>query len=391
MKNNNPIISHSDQVIALINCDKAVSTLLSICNFQDRQLINFKNANDLVAAHQKQTHNIVAVISQSEIAGLFGIELLEFFEKLDFPKLPFFVVCNGPNGNITKLALRAGVVDVFMLPMKVDKVQIRLNFVVNNWIELTKDRRVLTHAPYKIPNETRVFDLLFSTFLLILLSPIILLISILIKLDSKGSVFTHSLRVGSNYHIFKMFNFRTMHLNPDNRLNVDSAENNAVSKYNSMEGGLCQECRETGVKCKFPIYADKVILCEKKFVNGEKINSNNITEGHVSNIGLTRIGRFLRKTKLNQLPELWNVHKGEMSIVGNLPLPLSEAEKLTTDKYVLRFMAPAGITGLWQIEKRKKNYINQPGRLVLDIRYARTQNFQNDMLLLAKTIPALLK
>ena len=94
MKNNSPIISHSDQVIALINCDKAVSTLLSICNFQDRQLINFKNANDLVAAHQKQTHNIVAVISQSEIAGPFGIDLLEVFEKLDFPKLPFFLVCN---------------------------------------------------------------------------------------------------------------------------------------------------------------------------------------------------------------------------------------------------------------------------------------------------------
>jgi lipopolysaccharide/colanic/teichoic acid biosynthesis glycosyltransferase len=390
LKNKNPNIYHSAQIIALINCDKAVSTLLTICNFQDRQLINFKNVNDLAAAHEKQTLNIVAVISQSEIAGPFGIELLEIFEKLDFPKLPFFLVSNEPQGNITKLALRAGVVDVFALPMKIDKVQTRLNFTINNWINLTKDRRVVTHAPYRIPNETRVFDLLFSTFLLIILSPIMLLISILIKLESKGSVFTHSLRVGSNYHIFKMFNFRTMHLNGDNRLNADSAENNDVS-YNSLEGGLCEECRETRVKCKFPIYADKVTWCEKKFINGEKVNSDNITKGRVSNPELTKIGWFLRKTKLNQLPELWNVHKGDMSIVGNLPLPLSEAEKLTTDKYVLRFMAPSGITGLWQIEKRKKNYTNQPGRLVLDIRYARTQNFQNDMLLLAKTIPALLK
>ncbi|MGL1330305.1 sugar transferase, partial [Vibrio parahaemolyticus] len=60
---------------------------------------------------------------------------------------------------------------------------------------------------------------------------------------------------------------------------------------------------------------------------------------------ITKVGKFIRNTSIDELPQLWNVIIGDMSIVGNRPLPLYEAEKLTTDKYAMRFMAPAGITG----------------------------------------------
>ncbi|MNT92897.1 UDP-glucose:undecaprenyl-phosphate glucose-1-phosphate transferase [compost metagenome] len=78
-----------------------------------------------------------------------------------------------------------------------------------------------------------------------------------------------------------------------------------------------------------------------------------------------------------------------MSIVGNRPLPIYEAEKLTTDKYVLRFAAPAGITGLWQVEKRGRGEMSEEERLILDNTYALKQSFWNDIRLILKTIPAL--
>ncbi|WP_051189384.1 sugar transferase [Daejeonella oryzae] len=392
MKNKSSNISLREEIIALVNCNKAVFTLLSICNFQDRKLVNYKNASELAEAYHRQCLNIVAVISQSEIAEPYGIELLESLNKQDFPKVPFFLVSKELDRNVIKLALRAGVVDVFKLPFKVAQIESRLNFVIQNWKRLTKDRRERIHIPYKIPNETRLFDILFSAFLLTLLSPLIVLIIIAIKLESRGSVFTHSLRAGSNYRIFKMFSFRMMQLDADNRINLShTSENNTQLQNNSVETGLCESCRETRVKCQFPVYADQVTWCEKKFQYNEKLSAHTAEDVKSSFHGFTKVGKFLNYTRFSQIPQLFNVLRGDMSIVGNLPLPLSDAEKLTTDKYVLRFMAPAGITGLWQIEKRKKGYDNKEGRLVLDNRYARNHTFQMDIIILAKTIPALLK
>jgi hypothetical protein len=144
------------------------------------------------------------------------------------------------------------------------------------------------------------------------------------------------------------------------------------------ENFLCDECLTAGTKCQFPIYADKVQWCEKDYIGNKKGNSGAAFFKIKDDPRITKVGKFIRNTSIDELPQLWNVIIGDMSIVGNRPLPLYESEKLTTDKYSQRFMAPAGITGLWQVEKRgSAGEMSEEERLMLDIK------------LIFRTIPAL--
>jgi lipopolysaccharide/colanic/teichoic acid biosynthesis glycosyltransferase len=80
---------------------------------------------------------------------------------------------------------------------------------------------------------------------------------------------------------------------------------------------------------------------------------------------------------------------GDMSVVGNRPLPLYEAEKITTDQFAARFIAPAGITGLWQVSKRGKGDMSAEERKLLDVEYAKNYSLKKDIQIIWKTIPAL--
>jgi lipopolysaccharide/colanic/teichoic acid biosynthesis glycosyltransferase len=100
---------------------------------------------------------------------------------------------------------------------------------------------------------------------------------------------------------------------------------------------------------------------------------------------VTKVGKFLRKTSLDELPQLFNVLKGDMSLVGNRPLPLYEASTLTTNAHIPRFMAPAGITGLWQITKRGHQEMSVKDRINLDILYAKRRSLGLDFKILLLT------
>ena len=104
---------------------------------------------------------------------------------------------------------------------------------------------------------------------------------------------------------------------------------------------------------------------------------------------ITKVGKFIRKYSIDELPQLFNILKGDMSIVGNRPLPLYEAEKLTADKSIDRFMAPAGLTGLWQVEERGKGgMMSAEERKQLDIEYGRNYSFKMDMQIIFRTLTA---
>ena len=201
------------------------------------------------------------------------------------------------------------------------------------------------------PITKRIFDILVSSILLLVLTPLFLLIAIVITLESRGPIIYRSKRAGKGFKIFNFYKFRTMIVGADKQ--IDSfAELNlySVNKQNKIQF--------------FKIENDPRI---------------------------TKFGAFLRNTSMDELPQLVNVLKGDMSIVGNRPLPLYEASTLTTNDSSERFLAPAGITGLWQVTKRGREEMDAEERVGLDINYARKQGFKMDFKILLHTPLALLQ
>lgn len=190
----------------------------------------------------------------------------------------------------------------------------------------------------------RMTDISIALLAILILSPIILLIAIFIKLESKGPVFYTSLRAGKGFKVFKFYKFRSMVANADKE--VDNLSN--FNQYSISNTG-------------------------PKFF---KINNDP---------RVTKFGKFLRNTSADELPQLLNVLKGDMSLVGNRPLPIYEAVSLTTNEFVERFSAPAGITGLWQVNKRGNADMSTEERVNLDITYSRNNNFIYDLKILVKT------
>jgi lipopolysaccharide/colanic/teichoic acid biosynthesis glycosyltransferase len=203
------------------------------------------------------------------------------------------------------------------------------------------------------------------------------------------------LRVGSGYQVFKFFKFRSMFTGADAKLKDLSH----LNQYNTAKASplaeestvkeLCEFCEQAGTSCLNPLYADNKVVCENLYTQQKESNVDSAFIKIKNDPRITRIGNLIRNTSMDELPQLWNVFIGDMSIVGNRPLPLYEAEKITTDKYALRFMAPAGITGLWQVEKRGRGEMSEEERLNLDNNYAKTHSFSNDIRLIMRTIPAL--
>jgi len=383
-------------IIALVGFENAFADMFADCNFDNKELVHFENGMKMASIWTDQNLNIAAIISYSEIMAPGGLALIETLNKKGLPLVPFFLVVNYFNPNLRKLALSAGISDVFRIPLKAVRIEKRINFLIDNWNQL-KDNIKAEVPPIKnIGFAKRVFDVFFAGLALFFLSPLFLIIYVLIKIESKGPVFYYSLRAGTGFKVFKFYKFRSMFVNADQRikdlkhLNQYDIDAGLKEPDGVIRESLCNQCAGEG-KCQYPLYADNIQWCEKDFKYSKMVNSGSAFFKIKNDPRITKVGNFIRNTSIDELPQLWNVIIGDMSIVGNRPLPLYEAEKLTTDKYVLRFAAPAGITGLWQVEKRGKGDMSEEERLMLDNTYAKNQSFVNDIKLILKTIPALLQ
>ena len=208
-------------------------------------------------------------------------------------------------------------------------------------------RRSLRLLAWKVTVKTsyatkRLMDIVLSAVGMLLLSPVYLAIAAAVKLSSPGPVFFVQTRVGRYGRYFKFYKFRSM------RQDAEAQKESLLDKNESKDGVI------------FKMKEDPRI---------------------------TRVGRFLRRTSLDELPQLWNVFKGDMSLVGPRPPVPSEVEKYTLEDRKRLDVIP-GITCLWQIKGRSEIPFRE--QVQLDKEYILTPGVWKDIVILLKTVPAII-
>lgn len=304
---------------------------------------------------------------------------------------------------------KCGINDTLDVNASITEINKKIQFIADREGMLFDDapskHRILR---FKIPLWKRLFDILFSLVAIIILSPVFIITAIAIRLESKGPIIFKSKRVGTNYSIFDFLKFRSMYVDAESKLKevAKTAGNQYADKkqgeesQNTTTAPLGDDAEmmmmDMGMGTDMMISDDEVMLVGDDFVvsetdfNKEKEEENNNAFVKIENDPrVTKVGRFIRKYSIDELPQLFNILRGDMSVVGNRPLPLYEAEKLTVDSSIDRFMAPAGLTGLWQVEERGKGgMMSAEERKQLDILYGQTYNFAMDMKIIFRTLTA---
>lgn len=195
-----------------------------------------------------------------------------------------------------------------------------------------------------LPRGKRLFDILGSALALILLAPLLLILAMSIRLGSPGPVLFRQKRIGWGGHPFECLKFRTMKIDADTCLHTD----------------YVQQCMKNGAPLR-------------KLDDGDE--------------RITAFGRFLRRTCLDELPQLVNILKGDMSFVGPRP-EIYEVSRTYSPWHARRFDATPGLTGLWQVNGKNRTTFAQMIRM--DIQYVRRRSLLLDAKILLKTVPAIL-
>lgn len=334
-----------------------------------------------------------ALVASTENGGWELLEKLRSDPKM--ANIPLILLTKKLSPEVIQRARALRADDIFDGNFRQGDLLQRLQFLFKKKVyEANRAARRVQPLQVKTPLWKRLFDVVVVGSALLVLSPVFLLVALLIRLDSKGPVFYKSKRVGSGFKIFDLYKFRTMRTNAD-KLVKDLA---ALNIYNRTEAPtesgsvLCESCLQQGLaSCERPLFWDGREVCERTYQREKEQKAAFMKFQNDPRI--TGVGHFLRNTSLDELPQLVNILKGDMSLVGNRPLPVYEAEKLTTDDKIMRFAGPAGLTGYWQVMKRskKKAEISENERIELDIYYVKNFSFQLDMKIILMTFPALIQ
>jgi len=354
----------------------------------------------------KRNDDIDVVICEYKLPGNSG---LFFYDMLNsgsvFKKLPFILLSEEYNAKLFTTAFNKGINDYFV-SVSTDKQQI-----VERAQSLYKMQclkiDVLSHKvndqSYKLPLSKRLFDIVFASLVLIGIAPLLLLTMLAIRLESKGKVYYIAKRVGRQ--TFDFYKLRSMRTGSDQMIKDLAKKNNQYKKDTEEKtinfNAPCPECSklDDGSFCSPVLYINENEICDNWYSQQKKdIETKNSTFIKIlDDPRITRVGKFIRNTSIDELPQLINVIKGDMSIVGNRPLPVYEAELLTKDAMSKRFLAPAGITGLWQVELRGRGgNMSEEERMRLDNEYAdnftgNRYSFWYDMKLILRTFPGLIQ
>ncbi len=302
--------------------------------------------------------------------------------------IPLIILSGEDRSQYRIECLKLGADDYVVKPFHPEELQLRikkqLNAVSASTASLSLNfegnrRNDSDNGNFLTPKSSfrkRAFDIFVAGSALLVLSPILLIVAILIKLDSKGPVFFFSKRIGAGYKVFELYKFRTMRMGAEKEIKN-------IAHLNMYETEIKVENTEI----------DGNLIDDLGWKNEEKLldslNQKSAFLKFKNDPRITKLGAFLRNTSIDEIPQLINIIKGDMSLVGNRPLPLYEAEKLTKDESIARFLAPAGLTGLWQVTKRGKGDLSAKERQELDNIYAYHHDWKFDLTLIAKTVPAL--
>jgi lipopolysaccharide/colanic/teichoic acid biosynthesis glycosyltransferase len=283
-------------------------------------------------------------------------ECFDYVEKLKknvlLKGLVIILLAKNADKRVRDQAMKLKVNDLYNNPVPLKDLCERIVFLVKfKLIKPQLSDLSNVNYTYKIPVFKRLFDIVTSGMALLVLSPFLLIVGLIVALESKGPVIFKSKRVGTGYRIFDFYKFRSMRQGASEELKKLSD----LNQYDKSETG-----DTTFVKLK----------------NDPRI---------------TAFGRFIRKYSIDELPQLANVFMGDMSLVGNRPLPLYEAEMLTSNEWTMRFLGPAGLTGLWQVSRRGKADMSERERKKLDNFYAQNHSFWLDLKILLKTLPAIVQ
>ncbi len=307
----------------------------------------------LKAQRTKKSSKALSILCDFEALVAHQLELLQMLKNDQaLNHIPVFVHAPTLNDRQLQQLKKLGVDDCFSMPIDWQLIDQKVVF----WNKYKKSIKFTTYNFNQTRNINvsilkRIFDIFCATIIILMISPILLIIALAIKIDSKGPIIYRSKRIGKGYQKFDFFKFRSMYQDADERLK-QLIHLNQYASSGEMEN------------------------CFIKIKNDPRI---------------TRVGHLIRKTSLDELPQLFNVLKGEMSLVGNRPLPIYEAELMVRDEWAMRFIAPAGLTGLWQVSKRGKNDMSTAERVALDVEYAQNHSFWYDIKLLLKTLPAMIQ
>ncbi|MEM0931823.1 MAG: sugar transferase [Bacteroidota bacterium] len=346
----------------------------------------------------EQNQGIDAILCEKLIPGQTGIEFHKTLKKrfADRPAIPFILVAKDRNKKDLSDAVKNGIDDFYVQPISTRNVIDRIQFLKALRANLKREKIAPSNTElkeYKIGFWKRTFDITIAGTVLLLAAPFLLLVILAIRLESKGKVYYISKRVGTGYKIFDFYKLRSMYPDADRRLKEFQHLNQYVHE-GEMENGEHELYRaeEKPMTGTMLIGDDNEV--EEVHHNSKKRESAKSAFIKFDNDPrITKVGKVIRKLSIDELPQLINVLKGDMSIVGNRPLPLYEAEMLTTDEWTDRFNGPAGITGLWQVEARGRSSKMSPEeRKQLDIKYVKYANskyaFLIDMWIVLRTFKA---
>ena len=360
---------------------------------------NYKDAASACSTHVRNEHFIVFYEQGEQDADINAINYLKKKNK----HIYIILLTKELTAENRSVYQKSGINDTLDCNASITELNKKIQFISDRENMLFDDQQPKYRMlRFKIPLWKRVFDVFFAIIVLILTSPIFILTAIAIRLESKGPVIFKSKRVGANYTIFNFLKFRSMYQDAEERLKEvakeagnqyaemsKKAEKTPMSMSDFGMGGNMMIGDDTDMMIaddEVMLVGDDFVISETDYSKEKKEEINNAFVKIENDPRVTKVGKFIRKFSIDELPQLFNILKGDMSVVGNRPLPLYEAEKLTIDTSIDRFMAPAGLTGLWQVEERGKGgMMSAEERKQLDIKYGQTYNFWLDMKILFRT------